>query len=254
MIDLLVIISIIVILLVAYLKKQLTLTATIVAFLVGLSLYLNGGFMCLICLYVFFISASIASNINKEYKKKVSKIYQKSGKRDLYQVLANSFLAVMLASAYYNTNNKIFYIAVFIAFASYNADTWASEIGIMSKKDNYYLLGLKKVQKGISGAVTPLGLIASLFGSFLIASVYLFIDLDFKYFIIITILGFVSALIDSILGQLFQVLYYDNKTKKYTEKKTNKKIKGISFINNDVINFIAPLTTIIIYIIIRAFI
>ena len=62
--------SIIIILLFAYLKKQLTFFATITAFLVGLTLYFCGGLISLICLYMFFITSVISTNVKKEYKRK----------------------------------------------------------------------------------------------------------------------------------------------------------------------------------------
>ena len=160
--DIIAVLSIVFILLFAYLKKQLTLLATITAFAVGIILYFCGGWIILSCLYTFFISSTIVSNIKKSYKRKnISNIHQKNGQRDSIQVLANSLLAVILSLLYYFTKSENYFIAIFMAFACYNADTWASELGIISKKDNIYIIGLKKVQKGISGAVTLFGVICS---------------------------------------------------------------------------------------------
>ena len=204
------IISIVAILLFAFLKKQLTLAATIVAFIVGVVFYFCGGWLFLGCLYTFFISSTIVSSVKKNYKKKrTAGIHQKSGKRDTVQVLANSLIAIVLAIAYYFTLNEICYIAVFVAFACFNADTWASELGIISKKDNIYIIGLKKVQKGVSGAVTLFGLMCSFLGSLLVALLYLFVKIDIVTILVITVYGFLGSLFDSIIGQLFQVLYYD---------------------------------------------
>lgn len=239
----------------AYFKKQLTLWGSITAILVGFIFYLTGRWLFLGPLFVFFITSSIVTNINKKYKKQTtSKIHEKSSSRDTFQVLANSLIALIFAILYYKTKNTIFEIAVFIAFASYNADTWASELGIISKQDNIFLFGFKKVQKGISGAVTIFGLICSLLGSLLIGFIYFFKEINFKILLVITIYGFISALIDSILGQLCQVLYYDKTNNLYTEKKyTNKtenlKVKGFSWTNNDFVNLLAPLISIIFYII-----
>ena len=251
------ILSIIAILAFAFIKKQLTVAATIAAFIVGVTLYFCGGWTFLACLYTFFISSTVVSSVKKSYKKKqISGIHHKSGQRDIVQVLANSLIAVILAFLYYFTKNDIYYISVFIAFACFNADTWASELGIISKKDNIYMIGFKKVQKGISGAVTIFGLICSLCGSLLVALIYMFIYVDIKIVLIITLFGFIGSFFDSIMGQLFQVLYFDKELNKFTEKKhngktENEKIKGYEIINNDVVNFIAPIISVSLYIIIR---
>ncbi len=251
------ILSIVAILSFAFIKKQLTVAATIAAFVVGITLYFCGGWTFLTCLYTFFISSTIVSSVKKSYKKKkTSGIHHKSGKRDIVQVLANSLIAIILAFIYYFTKNEIYYIAVFIAFACFNADTWASELGIISKKDNIYILGFKKVQKGISGAVTLYGLVCSLIGSFLVALIYLVIHADIKTVLIITLFGFIGSFFDSIMGQLFQVLYFDKELNKLTEKKYNGEkeneiVKGFEIINNDAVNFIAPIISVTIFILVR---
>ena len=248
--------SIILILLFAYLKKQLTLVATITAFLVGIILYFCGGWLLLTALYTFFVSAVIASNIKKSYKKKtISGIHEKTGKRDFVQVIANSLIAVILAIVYFITKEQILLIAVLIAFACYNADSWASELGIISKKNPRFILGFKKAQKGVSGAVTLLGIVYSILGSLIIAILYfLFKGENIYLVILISLYGFLGAIMDSVLGQVFQALYYDEENKKYTEKKDgNKKVKGYSIINNDTVNFLAPLISVTIYILISLF-
>ena len=62
--------------------------------------------------------------------------------------------------------------------------------------------------------------------------------------IIISILGFLGTLIDSILGASIQAQYFCQEENLITEKKdyggkSNKLIKGFRFFNNDMINYLS---------------
>ena len=115
-------------------------------------------------------------------------------------------------------------------------------------------MDLKKLGKGVSGAVTLFGIVSSLFGSLIIAVLYLLFNVNTSILtiVIISVFGFVGALIDSILGQLFQVLYYDDNLntfseKKYSDNMENRRIKGYSIITNDIVNIVAPLLSVLLY-------
>lgn len=252
--NILAILSIVLVLIFSCIKKQLTLFATITAVFVGLVLYFCGGWLLLTALYVFFISSVIVSSIKKNYKKEnLLKIHKKAGKRDSIQVFANSLIAVIFSIIYSITGNQVFLIASLIAFACYNADTWASELGIISKKTPRFILGFKQVQKGVSGGVTTFGILSSLVGASLIAILCFIFNIEQSHlaFLVIILFGFLGAIIDSILGQLFQALYYDETIQKYTERKdNNKKIKGYDIVTNDIVNFISPLISTLIYVLV----
>ena len=64
---------------------------------------------------------------------------------------------------------------------------------------------------------------------------------SFIYSIICVVIGFIGCIVDSILGASVQAQYYCEELNTITEKKeykgkTNKLIKGIYFVNNDVVN------------------
>ena len=67
--------------------------------------------------------------------------------------------------------------------AAANSDTWASEIGSMSKGKPISVKTFKRAERGTSGAVSLLGTFAAVVGSFLIAlpSYFLF-DLNVTEF------------------------------------------------------------------------
>ena len=103
--------------------------------------------------------------------------------------------------------------------ASANSDTWASEIGTLSKNKPIYIRTFKRIEKGTSGAVSLLGAIAALLGSLLISLLAIgFFNWSFHFFIIF-IFGFLGNVIDTIIGAFYQQVYVCSKCGIETEKK-----------------------------------
>ncbi len=239
----------------AYRRQSLTKTAAFAAFILAASLYLIGGPLFFILLMVFFFSATFLSHFKEETKEKIERdLHQKIGKRDVIQVLANGGPGLTMAILYGLTQSETYALGVAIAFAAANADTWASEIGVLSQKPPISLITGKQVQRGISGGVSALGIVASIGGALLVALTYgifrigdglslaFFIDLG-----LILIGGTLGALLDSLLGETVQVKYRSHETGTLTEKPSlqgikNERVHGFTFINNDFVNFISSLS------------
>jgi len=253
LIDILVIASIMAICILAYRAKALTLLGAVFAFFLTIGLYISGGISFLAALLGFFMSSSFFTKLHAKEKEELEKaLYEKGGNRDHIQVLANGGAALIIAVAHFLMPEKQLLVACFVAIAVCNADSWASEIGIMSKATPFSIINFKSVQKGMSGGVTFLGLFASACGALFIAgiySVFMFVRIPFLELIrdctTITVFGFVGAAIDSVLGVLVQPAYVDSKGK-LTEKRAdgrlhNKKVKGFGFFGNDMVNFVSSL-------------
>jgi uncharacterized protein (TIGR00297 family) len=176
-----------------------------------------------------------------------------SSGRNYIQVLSNGFVAAMFSIFFYFTSNELFMVAAIISIASCNSDTWASEIGVLSKGKTYSILTFKEVEKGISGGVSKLGTMASFLGALFIGVSFVFLygssplfnnSKIWMYFSVITLGGFIGCLIDSYMGILVQAKYKGEKTGKYTEKAflENEKViltSGLAWITNDMVNFIS---------------
>lgn len=236
----------------AYLKRSLSKTGSLAAFFLGFVLYSSGGVTFLAPLFAFFVSSSLLTRFRGKEKEKIEKtLYDKTGNRDHVQVFANGGVAAIIAIAYWLHPGEIAIVALFAAFSACNADTWASEIGVLSKKAPVSILTLKPMNRGISGGVTMMGTIASFGGALLLAVFYLGIrygNLEtgqlIRNSIWITLAGFLGTLLDSILGALLQPLYRNAETGALTEKKNewgvkNVRIKGFEFFSNDMVNFIS---------------
>jgi uncharacterized protein (TIGR00297 family) len=142
-----------------------------------------------------------------------------------------------------------------VAIAASTSDTWASEIGALSKSKPFSILTFKAMEKGLSGAVSVIGIIASLIGaaaiSLLFVTLYYMnnpfeILVFFEYAMIILIAGFLGTILDSYLGAFLQAKYKDLKTGKIKEFIINTEnyilISGKKIITNNTVNFIMILT------------
>lgn len=238
----------------SYKKKSLTAFGAVIAFCLTRGLYAFGGVVFLAPLFAFFLSLSFVTKLGALEKDKLEKaLYERGGKRDHIQVLANGGAAFIIATIYYLMPGPQLIIAYFTAFAACNADSWASEIGVMSRKPPFSLIDFKPVQRGMSGGVTVLGLFASLCGAAFIAGLYFIFFITaiplvqlLASCVFITAFGFAGSIIDSLLGATMQPAYINNSTGGLTEIRKingiqNKKVKGFEIFSNDMVNFASSL-------------
>jgi uncharacterized protein (TIGR00297 family) len=156
----------------AYIKKSLSISGFIGAILLGVSLYYFGGFYFWILMISFSVSSSFFTKFGESAKKVLDDINEKGGQRDYIQVIANGLLGFIFGFLYFVTHKEMFIIALATSFAASNADTWASELGVLSKMEPVSIINFKKIQKGVSGGVSVFGTISSLTGSLFIALIF----------------------------------------------------------------------------------
>ena len=183
--------------------------------------------------------------------------FEKTGARDKNQVLANGIIAGMLAFIYFLFPASSVYCAYLACLATVNADTWGTEIGILSKSQPISLRGFKRVLPGSSGGISLMGTASSFFGSFFLVSVGFLpgispIPFNLEFFLIIVIAGFSGSFIDSLLGAFLQAQYHCPICNKSTEMKTHcnfdtKRVSGISWLNNDWVNFLSSISGIVLF-------
>lgn len=234
---------------VAYKKASLNKSGCIAATVLGTGLYYFGGLWFSIIMVAFFVSSSILTKLKNYNKEGLDKLNEKSGNRDYMQVFANGGVGLIFAIIYYFSESPVVLLAYAVSFAEANADTWASEIGVLSKSKPISILNFKPLEKGMSGGISILGTTFAFLGASFISCIYFIASLitykdikqSFIYSILCILIGFIGSIVDSILGASIQAQYYCEDLKIFTEKKEykgkpNKLIKGITFINNDVVN------------------
>jgi len=231
---------------IAYQRKSLSLSGFLTATIMGTLFYMFGSYVVWSILIFFFLSSSLISKFSEEEVK--------SGGRNYIQVLSNAMVSLVFLTLFYIMKDTTFLIVAVVAIAASTADTWASEIGRISKGKTCSILNFKPMEKGLSGAISLVGMLASLIGPFIIGIMFVllyFIEHSFSWKLaiewlsIITIFGFIGSILDSYLGVLLQAKYKDPKSGKIAEFITNTEqfilVSGKKMITNNAVNFIMVL-------------
>lgn len=228
------------------------------AFALGTLVFGLGGWQWGGLLVAFFVSASLLTRYRERVKQRLAGGLAKGGRRDLGQVLANGGWGAVLATAALWLDREILLFAFLGTMAAVNADTWATEIGLLSAQRPRRLLGLRSVRRGSSGAVTVLGLLASLTGGVFIGTAALGLVLAGAWAsgeplpgfavglpLVGGLAGLLGSLFDSLLGSSLQGVYYCGACREEVESDPDRlghpvvRVRGAAWLDNDGVNFLA---------------
>lgn len=257
----------------AYQRAALTRGGVLGAVLTGTAIFAFGGLIAGFLLVAFFVSSSLLSQYNARAKESVNEKFQKGARRDLGQALANggwaAVIAIALGIARLNTFDPRIQTILFAAFigavASATADTWATEIGVLSKSLPRMITTGRVVPAGTSGAVTLLGTCTAFIGAAFIGALVnvstffalwlnaasgsdlIAVSIPIGIGIVITasVSGLLGSLFDSLLGATVQAIYFSEYDERQTEKKTDsqgnptRRVRGLAWLGNDAVNFFA---------------
>ncbi len=227
-------------------KRLLTSGGTAAAAVLGIVIFYTGGVSGFVMLLFFFLSSSIAGRLLSSGT--AERIAAKGNERDMMQVVANGLPAALSLMLFrLSAFPDIFLAAFAAALAEAEADTFAGEIGRLSRRDPVSVVTFTRVPKGLSGGVTVLGLAASATASAAVGLLFMgTFGCSFSSFLAVTAAGFLGALLDSFLGATVQV-QYRRKDGSLTEKaydedgRRNERARGIAMIDNDMVNLISGL-------------
>ena len=231
----------------AYWRGSLSRSGALSAWLVGTLTFGLGGWRWGVLLGIFFVSSSILSHYKEQEKKAASEKFDKGHRRDFGQVMANGGLGAFVALLSAILPSPL-WLAFFIGvMGTVTADTWATELGTLSKRPPRLITTGKVVEVGTSGGVSILGTAVSATGGFIIglAAGLLTGQFIWLYTLIGTIGGLSGSLFDSFLGATVQQVYYCGIRQKETEKKLNplgepnEPIRGWAWMNNDMVNMLS---------------
>lgn len=176
------------------------------------------------------------------------KCRSKRDRRDILQVLANGGVAAMGSLLYSWTSDPLWVIVMASSLAAATADTWASEIGRLSRSAPRDVFSWKRVQPGTSGAITGLGTVASIFGAIIaaIVSIPLLMKVELSahlliWLSIVIFSGWTGNWVDTWVGAKWQVRYQCTTCMQVTEKKVHcqqptRQIEGVYWLDNDSVN------------------
>ncbi|MDN3018529.1 DUF92 domain-containing protein [Paenibacillus sp. BSR1-1] len=228
-----------------YLLNSLTKSGAIAAFLTGLAVYIGFGVKGLFLLGAFFATSSLWSKYKSAAKASIEEKLAKGTTRDWRQVAANGGAAALFSIIYYFHNDSLWLMGFSVSLASANSDTWASEIGSLSRNNPIYIRTFKRIEKGTSGAISLLGSAAAISGALLIAILtMLLFHLPVYEGLIIFLFGYLGNVIDTLVGAYYQQEYRCVNCGIHTEKKVHcgkpaTRIKGVPFVDNDMVNFLS---------------
>ncbi len=233
----------------AYRAHSLSGSGLLGATIVGTVIFGIGGWQWAVLLLTFFITSTGLTRAFKKRKRGLNEKFSKSGQRDLGQVLGNGGLATLFAGLWFFFPGETWLWAAFAAsLAAVNADTWATELGVLNPYPPRLITNLSKtVEKGTSGGISFVGTLASLAGAGLIgilAVLFPPVPVSPSLGILITLAGLSGSLFDSLLGATAQAMYHCPACDKETERHplhtcgTQTTLKrGWPWLNNDWVNF-----------------
>ncbi|MCG8348691.1 MAG: DUF92 domain-containing protein, partial [Chloroflexales bacterium] len=198
----------------AYWRRSLTASGWLGAVITGTLTFGFGGWSWGLTLITFFSTSSMLSRYKEAIKERqAAEKFSKGGRRDLGQTLANGGIGSVLALLYGLIGEPSWLLAAFLGvMATVTADTWATELGVLSSHKPRLITTGRPVAPGTSGGITLLGTSASAAGSLIIglAMLCFFIvgealagrPLTFPWWMVLAALpgGVFGSLCDSLLG------------------------------------------------------
>lgn len=233
--------------LLAFRLRSLSQSGALAAVGVGTLIFGLGGWQWAVILLAFFISSSLLTRLFKKCKALLDEKFSKGGQRDAGQVLANGGIAALFAVLSFFFPSADWAWWVFSAsMAAVNADTWATELGVLNPTPPVLVTNGRKVERGTSGAISLYGTLSALGGSALIGLLAVLLSpmaAPAWAFLLVTLAGLLGALFDSLLGATVQGIYRCPECDKETERHPRHlcgaqtvPLRGWKWLNNDLVN------------------
>ena len=236
----------------AYRAHSLSKSGAWGALLEGTIIFGLGGWRWAVLLLAFFISSSALTRLFVKRKASLAEKFDKGGKRDIGQVLANGGIASIFAGLHFFFPEASWtWMAFAASLAAVNADTWATELGVLNPSLPRLITTGKPVERGTSGGISLYGTLAATAGAALISflAVLLIPSVVSQpvppvlLFLLLTFSGLAGAQFDSLLGATVQAIYHCPRCGKETERHplhicgtTTVQVRGWKWLNNDLVN------------------
>lgn len=239
---------------VAYRRGSLSASGWLGAIITGTATFGFGGWTWGLTLIAFFATSSALSRFRQAQKQRLAgEKFEKGGRRDLFQTLANGGAGALLALLYGLSGEPHALLAFFIGvMATVTADTWATEIGVLSPRPPRLVTSWRVIEPGTSGGVTAYGLAATAAGALLIGAVAaLLARVELGAWLAwlppaALLGGLAGSLADSLLGATLQAIYHapaGGETERAVgpDGAPNRPLRGWRWMNNDMVNFLSSL-------------
>ena len=242
----------------AYQLRSLDISGALAAAALGTIVFGLGGLAWAVVLLGFFISSSALSKIFKRQKTNLDEKFSKGSRRDAGQVLANGGAAGLCVLLHLIWPASAWPWAAFAAsLAAANADTWATELGVLSQQSPRLITTGQKVERGTSGGISLTGTLAALSGALfigLLSAIFWQIQGQVGFLPVlgwsgwIMLSGLAGSLLNSFLGATVQGIYICPTCQKETERHPlhtcgtpTRLVRGWGWMNNDWVNGLCTL-------------
>jgi uncharacterized protein (TIGR00297 family) len=233
----------------AYRARSLNRSGALAAVVVGTVIFGVGGWQWAVLLLAFFITSSALTRAFKNRKSDLGEKFSKGGQRDAGQVFGNGGLATLFAglTVIYPGDPRL-WLAFAASLAAANADTWATELGVLNPHPPRLITHPSRVvEQGTSGGISLVGTLSALAGAALIGLLAGGLSPHANFwttFIIVTLAGLLGSMFDSLLGATVQAIYHCPVCDKETERfplhtcgTPTVQIRGWKWLDNDWVNF-----------------
>ncbi|MHA2255072.1 MAG: DUF92 domain-containing protein, partial [Candidatus Heimdallarchaeaceae archaeon] len=237
--------------------KALTWDGAIAGFYFGVIILGLGSWTWGIMYFSFFILGSFFTFVGKNRKKSITQEFEKGDTaRDSIQAMVNSLVPAILAFIFVLIQKPILTVMAAGAVAVSLGDTLGTEIGSLSKKNpRVSIKPWVKVEKGSPGAISLLGIVASVIGALIIGFIGMGVgtlesnlgshevlpSALWLFLFSVTAGGIVGAYLDSVFACTIQKLNKCGVCGKITEKSIHCQKKteyhtGAKWMQNDLVN------------------
>jgi uncharacterized protein (TIGR00297 family) len=192
--------------LVAYGLKVLDVLGSLLAFALALVIVLSpGGYLWLLLLLGFVAFGVLVTKLFWERKLAMGVAEAKKGVRGWRNVAANGLVPAVLALLALWVPKEQVVVGFATAIATASSDTFASELGVLSRKTYLITAPWKRVDPGTNGGVSNWGHLVALVGAIVPTLVaILIVGLPWTYAWIHVVGGWIGCQVDSVLGALFE--------------------------------------------------
>ncbi len=223
-----------------------------------------GGWEWGTVLTVHLVSGGAWSLFRRGVKQSLAKHHELTPARNASQLLARTGWAALLALVRLaGANSTLVYVAFVGAIAAATADRWNTEVGMLSHDPPRMISTRMRAEAGTPGAVSSLGLVAALVGTWLVGFAGLGTRalsswLDARPYdrsilwlpLAAVIAGLVGSLVDSLLGATAQAMYYCEACHRTTEDPMHtcagelepvRRIRGVPWLTDGMVDLVSSL-------------
>lgn len=224
-------------------------SGALATFLLGTVVFGLGGIAWSIPLITFFVLSSLLSRYSprRRRKEQFDLIFEKGSTRDAGQVWANGGIAGIIVILHAIIPDPALFIAYLGALAAAAADTWGTEIGVLSTGRPRSVRTWQPVEPGTSGGISGTGSLGAVAGAISVAlSGVFWTSSPWDALPVVVGAGVAGMLIDSIAGATLQGRYRCHRCGAITERHLHCNlpstlIAGERWIGNDLVNTVCCL-------------